>query len=119
MSVGAIKPCEECGRNYNHVALDSCPGCNATNGSGTNRFVVSPERKDHLELIRAQDRTTHALRAIVIILRFFMANLFLVGSWVIFGFSSNPAVVVIACLIWIAAAWVTLYQADKEFGMTK
>lgn len=115
MAYSPIKPCGECGREYNHVALSACPECNVTSGSGIEREQISPEVKANLDLIAAQKKTTHAVRATVIILQFFMLNLFLIGIWFIFGFSNNLLLVIINCLLWIIGAIRTLYLARVEF----
>ena len=114
----SIYPCDECGRNYNHVLIDSCPGCQATSGSGARRYEVSADREAHLQIIAAQAKTTHALRAAVIILRFFMLNLFLIGLWVFFGTSDNLVLVVINSILWIIGAIRTIYLAGEEFKLS-
>jgi hypothetical protein len=68
-----------------------------------------------MELIDAQAKTTHAIRAVVVILQFFMLNLFLFGVWVIFGISDNIFLLVINCLLWLFGAIRTLYLARVEF----
>jgi hypothetical protein len=111
----SIFPCDECGRTYNHVLLNSCPECQVTSGSGSRKYEIDPDRKAHLEIIGAQAKTTHAMRAAVIILRFFMLNLFLIGLWVIFGTSNNVFLIVINCILWLIGAIRTLYLASEEF----
>jgi hypothetical protein len=69
MSYSPVKPCEQCGREYNHVALNSCPECNVTEGSGKfSGHKPSPEEQGNILLEKIQqgvDRTTFAVRAVV------------------------------------------------------
>ena len=118
----SVYPCETCGRMYNHAVLKQCPGCASQAESEPNKretqgalFKDNRDEKGHIELINAQAKTTHAIRAVVLILQFFMLNLFLFGVWVIFGISDNIFLLVINCLLWLFGAIRTLYLARVEF----
>ena len=111
----SIYPCEECGRTYNHVLLSECPSCRRTVGSSADSLEIESQRLAHLELIGAHAKTTHAIRAVVLILRFFMLNLFLVGLWVMFGVSDNAFLIFLNCALWLTGAIITLYRSAKEF----
>ena len=70
MAATSATPCANCGRPYNHKLLRSCPGCQATEGSGkyVNPAVGTPEFETQRllnQLIRATNRTTYAVRAVV------------------------------------------------------
>ena len=69
MAYSPIKPCSDCGREYNHVALSACPECNVTEGSGSRDKYQPSETEEAnaiLEKIRqGVDRTTFAVRAVV------------------------------------------------------
>lgn len=73
-------PCNQCGRHYRADLIKQCPGCAATNQSktATNKidsiqpptFYDSPIESSRGnttldDLVRAQNRTTHAVRAFV------------------------------------------------------
>ena len=120
-----LKTCEVCRRDYNNVRLSECPFCAAnkkseieseTTPSGdTNSYLI----RELSELIKVQKKTTHATRAVVIILRFFMANLFMVGMWIIFGVSQNFIMILISCLVWIIGAVGTLVRSGNEFSQSE
>ena len=68
MATTLATPCEHCGRLYNHRRLRSCPGCQATEGSGKylDPLVGTPEYETQRllkELLRSTNRTTYAVRA--------------------------------------------------------
>jgi hypothetical protein len=66
-------PCSECGRVYRADLIKKCPGCAAANEvskiqttSIPNNIVESSRAGASLDdLVRAQNRTTHAVRAFV------------------------------------------------------
>lgn len=69
--------------------------------------------------IQKTTQNNHATRAVVVILRFFMANLFIFGTWIILGFPKEPVIIVIMCTAWLVAAIFTLIGADKEFSKSE
>lgn len=73
-------PCNQCGRQYRADLIKQCPGCAATDQSKTaankidsiqpptfDDFPIESSRGDTTldDLVRAQNRTTHAVRAFV------------------------------------------------------
>ena len=112
------RPCSSCGFSYNHVLLSACPKCSPSKDfveAETPKVEVKPFFENRQMPLSDQAKTTHAIRAVVIILRFFLVNLFWIGIWVIFGVSQNPFWVIVMCLAWLVGAVMTFYQADKEF----
>lgn len=72
MAYNAVKPCKDCGRPYNQIALAACPECSVEEGSGITRRTSSktPTQTDSSEDLLKQillgvNRTTYAVRAVV------------------------------------------------------
>ena len=94
--------------------------------SSSKNVVSSDSRKSLEDLVASQNellaeqaristKNTHATRAAVVILRFFMANLFIFGVWFILGFPKEIFWVIVLCLTWLTGAIMTLISADKEY----
>jgi hypothetical protein len=66
-------PCSDCGRVYRADLIKKCPGCAAASGVSNFRAELIPSTPNENpqtgfgfeDLIRAQNRTTHAVRAFV------------------------------------------------------
>ena len=121
-------PCNECGRPYRADLIKQCPGCAAVSDPlhlgtpyPTARNVSSGATLD--DLVRAQNRTTHAVRAFVrflfiqltgITCAVFLWNMSIAveGNTVI-GFLA--AVVWLGAVIWSSAAgWDELRKSNVE-----
>ncbi|MEN9993208.1 MAG: hypothetical protein RLY83_778 [Actinomycetota bacterium] len=98
------------------VASESSPPAvtSKTSTTQSNELIEAIERQ-----IAATNRTTHATRAIVIILQFFMANVLLFGSWFLFGSPNNVMVALIFLAIWVVGAIVTAVRSGRALSKSE
>jgi hypothetical protein len=72
MAYSPVKPCKDCGRPYNQIALAACPECSVEDGSGLTRrtsrqtSTYTESSEDLLkQVLLGVNRTTYAVRAVV------------------------------------------------------
>jgi hypothetical protein len=124
-------PCNQCGRFYRADLISKCPGCAAKNLPTTPNIPNIPNipkefSRDETtleDLVRAQNRTTHAVRAFVrflfiqltgLTLVFFLWNLFLETE--ANGFVGFLVLVVwLGTVVWSSAAgWDELNKSNID-----
>ena len=121
-------PCNECGRFYRADLIKQCPGCAAVSDPlhlgipyPTARNVSSGATLD--DLVRAQNRTTHAVRAFVRFLFIQLTGLTIVYFlWNLFVESDGNAFIAFLVLaVWLgtviwssAAGWDELSKSNVE-----
>lgn len=131
-------PCNQCGRQYRADLIKQCPGCAATDQSKTaaNKidsiqpptfydFPIESSRGDTTldDLVRAQNRTTHAVRAFVRFLFIQLTGLtFVYFLWNLFLESEgNGFIAFLVGVVWLgtviwssAAGWDELRKSNIE-----
>lgn len=121
-------PCNECGRPYRADLIKQCPGCAAVSDPlhlgtpyPTAKSVSSGATLD--DLVRAQNRTTHAVRAFVRFLFIQLTGLTIVYFlWNLFVESDGNAFIAFLVLaVWLgtviwssAAGWDELRKSNLE-----
>ena len=121
-------PCNECGRPYRADLIKQCPGCAAVSDPlhlgtpyPTARNVSSGATLD--DLVRAQNRTTHAVRAFVRFLFIQLTGLTIVYFlWNLFVESDGNAFIAFLVLaVWLvtviwssAAGWDELRKSNVQ-----
>jgi hypothetical protein len=114
-------PCNECGRFYRADLIKQCPGCAAVSdplhlGTAypTARNVSSGATLD--DLVRAQNRTTHAVRAFVRFLFIQLTGLTIVYFlWNLFVESDgNPFIAFLVLAVWLGTViWSSVAGWDE------
>ena len=129
-----IFPCIDCGREYNHSKLSSCPGCSEIEqqqklgGAATSVGVEDPTLAAIKLSIEAADRTTHAIRAFtsyfgVLITSAMIAGLvYLLGALVVYVNHDVEALLLFVGLAYIVigvGAIIALSKFLTEWKLSK
>ena len=124
-------PCNECGRLYRADLIKQCPGCAAINEPTNLEVPTNPyqaavnigSRATLDDLVRAQNRTTHAVRAFVRFLFILLTGITCaVFLWnVSIAINGNALIEFVAAVIWLgsviwssAAGWDELHKSNVQ-----
>ena len=139
--------CEFCGRRYRADKIARCPGCSEEPKSGSllvekeanHIFGVAKQSKvkgEASDLVEAQNRTTHAIRSVAVLVFFSVFWTGLVGVLVTlsiltqaencqYGFCmrvntpASTAFIILALIAAIAGVWVTLAAGFNELRKSR